>query len=104
EYEEQFSSAEYAVAGSEDTVNRSLYAIYEKWAEEAGQILDRTRRLGAAGRPVENAEALEDAYARVRARLKLTPEMIARAMEQVRQGQVEPIGGLRDELRARIRG
>jgi hypothetical protein len=46
---------------------------------------------------------LEDAYGRVSARLKLTPEMIARATEQVRQGQAIPIKELRDELRARVR-
>ena len=44
-----------------------------------------------------------DAYGRVRARLKLTPEMITHAMEQIRQGQAVPMKELRDELRARVR-
>ena len=82
---------------------RSVYRLFELWAGEAEQVLTRVRRLVASGHPIPQAEALEDAYARVRARLNLTPEQIARAIEQVRRGQTVSGQELRDELRARIR-
>jgi len=62
-----------------------------------------THALDDRADAVANAEALEDAYGRTRARLKLTPEMIARSMEQVRRGEFVPAGELRDELRTRLR-
>ena len=102
-YEEQFGSADWGPGGLGLEVTRSLYSMYEKWAADAEQVLARTRHLASGGRIVASAESLEDAYGRVRARLKLTPDMLARAMEQVRQGQTIPARELRDELRARVR-
>lgn len=102
-YEEEFTSADWGPSGLGLEVTRSLYSMYEKWAADAEQVLARTRHLASEGRAVTNADSLEDAYGRVKARLKLTPDMVARAVEQVRQGQGIPAGELRDELRARIR-
>jgi hypothetical protein len=102
-YEEEFTSADWEPGGLGLEVTRSLYSMYEKWAADAEQVLARTRELATQGWAVASAESLEDAYGRVKARLKLTPEMVARAMEQVRQGQTVPAKELRDELRARIR-
>lgn len=103
-YEEQFSTAEYVTPATDDKINRLLDEIYRAWAAEAEQVLERIRRLRAAGHRLEHAEALEKAYGCARARLELTPEMIARATQQARQGQVIPLKELRDELRARVRG
>jgi hypothetical protein len=66
----------------DDECNRALHRLYEVWAADAEQVLERSRRLAVSGRPVANAEDLEDAYGRVRGRLGLTPEMISRAMDQ----------------------
>lgn len=82
---------------------RSVYRLFEQWAGDAEQVLIRVRGLISGGHVIPQAEALEDAYARVRARLKLTPEQTAKAMEQVRQGQMVSGEDLRNELRARVR-
>jgi hypothetical protein len=103
EYEQEFSSLGCGTPELDDQRNRAMYGIYEAWAADAEQVLERSRRLAASGRPVANAEDLEHAYGRVRARLGLTPEMLSRAAEQVRQGQARPLKELRDELLARVR-
>jgi phage/plasmid-associated DNA primase len=103
DYEQQFSSAELATPALESQFNQSIYRIYQEWAADAEQILQRTRSLAARGYPVENGRALEDAHGRVGARLKLTPQMLARATEQVRRGETTPIEELRNELRSRVR-
>jgi hypothetical protein len=54
---------------------------------------------GPLANPVENAEALQRAFGRVQARLKMTPEMFDRARKQIRQGQGIPM----EVLRARVR-
>jgi len=103
EYEQEFASLSCATPALDDERNRSMYGMYENWAEDAKEVLARVRSCAASGRAVANAGDLEDAYARVRARLGLTPEMVSHAMEQVRQGQARPLKELRDELLARIR-
>jgi hypothetical protein len=103
EYEQQFGSSSFATPALEDQVNRSIYEIYQKWAADAEAVLERTQHLKACGHRVSNARELEDAFGRVSARLKLTPEMIAHATEQVRQGHIIPLEELRNELRARLR-
>jgi hypothetical protein len=103
ECERQFGSIRFPTPAEQSKVNRSLYEVYQKWSDEAEQVLLRTRRLTQTGYAVENAEALEHAFGRVQARLKMTPELFDRAREQIRQGQGIPMEGLRDGLRARVR-
>jgi hypothetical protein len=103
QYEQEFASLACATPALDDERNRSMYGTYQAWAQDAEQVLDRVQALAASGRSVANAEDLEEAYARVRARLGLTPEMVSHAMDQVRQGQARPLTELRDELLARIR-
>jgi hypothetical protein len=103
ECEDQYGSTEFATPAAEAAANRSLYDVYQKWAIEAEQVLIRARQLATRGCRIDNAEALEDAYGRIQARLKLTPEMIERAKEQIRLGQGIPIKELRDGLPARVR-
>src|SRR5690348_3785350 len=66
----------------------------------AFQILDRAASLGA--RRLARVDELQDALGRTRARLTVTPEQIAGAKEQVRQGRIVPAKELRDELHARL--
>ena len=103
ECERQFGSTAFPTPADQSRVNRSLYEVYQKWSAEAEQVLVRARHLAQSGWPVENAEALEHAFGRVQARLKMTPEMFDRAREQIRQGLGIPMQELRDELRARVR-
>ena len=103
ECESQFGSTSFPTPAEQSRVNRSLYEVYQKWAAEAEQVLVRTRRLAEAGCQIGNAEELEDAFGRVQARLKMTPEMFDRAREQIRQGLGIPMEKLRHELRARVR-
>jgi hypothetical protein len=103
EYEQHFGLQALTSPSVASDLERSLHEIYRDWADDAAEILSRARQLAGAGRPVQNAEVLEDAHCRALARLKLTPEMLARAMEQVRQGQTIPLTELRDELRSRVR-
>jgi len=103
ECERRFGSAAFDTPVDQSRVNRSLYEVYQKWGGEAEQVLLQIRRLVRAGHQVDNAEALEDAFGRVQARLKMTPGMFDRAREQVRRGEFIPLQELRDELRSRLR-
>ncbi len=103
ECEAQFGCIAFETATDRSRVNRSLYQLYQDWAKEAEQVLIRTRQLTHAGHAVANAEALEDAFGRVRGRLNMTPEMFDRAREQIRQGQGIPMPERANGLRARVR-
>jgi len=103
ECERQFCSTSFTTPADHSRVNRSLYAVYQKWAGETEQVLLRIRRLVRAGYPVNNAEALEHAFGRMQARLKMTPEMVDRAMEQIRLGQGIPMQELRKQRSAQVR-
>jgi hypothetical protein len=103
QYEQEFASLACATPALDDERNRSIYGIYQTWAPDAEQVLGRLRGLAASGQTIENLDDLDEAYARVRARLGSTPEMVSHAMEQVRRGQARPLAELRDELLARIR-
>ena len=101
EYEKRYGPSEYDAAGME--VARTIHRMFEQWAADAEQVLLRMRKLAAEGLPVGQIELIEDACGRVRARLSLTPEETAHALEQVRQGRSIPVRDLRNELRARNR-
>lgn len=103
QYELEFAPVEWDDAGNALEITRSIHGLFERWAAEAEQVLTRTRKLTATGRNIPGAEMLEDAYGKVSARLKLTPEMIAQAVHQIRQGRSVPAKELRDELRSRLR-
>ena len=101
EYEVRYGPADYDAAGLE--IARTIHRMFEQWAAEAEQVLLRMRNLAAEGHQVGPLESVEDAYGQVRARLALTPEQTARALDQSRQGLSVPVQELRNELRARNR-
>jgi len=99
---------EFASEGTDDPQHhldllRSLWTLYAEWADDAQKILSRIRQLAASGSTVTGADELSDAHIRVRARLAVSPEKIAAAKEQVRQGKSVPIEDLRHELQTRLR-
>lgn len=100
---------EFARQGAEDPAAkldllRSIWHLYQQWANDAKQVLVRARSLSRSGPLVEGLDQLENALGRVLARLSLTPEQVANGMTQARRGQITPAGELRDELHARLRG
>jgi len=101
EYEEQFAWSVVREPQEDLEVMRTVSRLYADWADEAAQVLDRVASLG--GRRLAGADELHDALGRTRARLTVTPEQIAKAKEQVRQGRIVPAKELRDELHARLR-
>ncbi|HSZ54179.1 MAG TPA: hypothetical protein VK797_00850 [Tepidisphaeraceae bacterium] len=102
DYEQEFGLPDFRSPSAAEIMS-SVYRLYEQWAGEAEQILRRVRRLIAGGRSISSAAALEDAFGRVQARLGLTPEKIARGIEDARQGRTVPVQAIRDELRDRLR-
>jgi hypothetical protein len=102
EYEEQFAWAAPPREPADDLeVMQTVSRLYATWANEAEQVLARVGLLG--GRRLAGVDELRDAVGRTRARLTVTPEQLARAKEQVRQGRIVPAKELRDELHARLR-
>ena len=84
---------------------QEVWRMYSEWLREAQQIFDRASRLEACGGvAVPRLDDLHDAIGDAETRLQMTPEQDARAVRQVRAGDVVPIEVLRDELRARLRG
>lgn len=100
--EQQLASTAFRNPADEARVNRALYEAYQQWAADADRVLARARELAAAGFPVQQAEALEQAHGRARARLKLTPERMERATAQARHGEGVALKELRNELRVRV--
>jgi hypothetical protein len=104
EYEQRARHAETTFDANFDLEwTRAVWGLYAQWAGEAEQILSRIRLLNSSQNPISGAGQLEDALARVRARLRVSPESLSRAAEQIRRGQGVPVKELRDELRARRR-
>jgi hypothetical protein len=101
-YEERFLTASDRSDETELELLRSIWRLYDSWAQETEQLLERTHKLAAAGKQVASAGTLEDEYGWVRARLGLTPERIMHSRRQAREGQLIPAKELRDELNARL--
>ena len=78
---------------------RGIWLRYRQWLGKAEQI----NASGAQGCSREELAAIEDAMERVRARLTLDPNQIAKAKDQIRQGSTVPAKELRDELNAKLR-
>jgi hypothetical protein len=96
EYEEEFgpSLADEKKDSAALELFRSIWKLYEQWANEAEQVLARVR-------VVAGAERLRDDYGAARARLTINPESIIVAKQQLRRGEGIPVEVLRDELRRR---
>jgi hypothetical protein len=103
DYEEQFAWSARREPQEDLEVMRTVAGLYADWADEAAQVIKRVESLGGGSRRIAGIEELHDALGRTRARLTVTPEQIANAKEQVRQGRVVPAKELRDELHARLR-
>jgi hypothetical protein len=84
-------------------LGNSLHDLYTQWVSEADAIALRARTLQGQGVRIVAADKLDDAIGQTRARVSVTPEQIALATAQARQGQFVPSRELRDELRARLR-
>ena len=84
-------------------LTREVYALYENWASEAQEVMEHVAPFSEHDIVANGLRDLKDAYWRVRARLKLTPEMIERATDQVRRGETIPAEEARNELRNRHR-
>ena len=102
EYERQYIFQVEREPAVDLEARRSVWRMFAAWADEAEQVLARARSVVRTGAPVAGVADLEDAVGRVRARLTVRPEQIARAREQERQGQFVPAKELRDELHARL--
>ena len=100
-YEIDFGSPELHDPQAAEVL-RSVFDLYVQWAAEADQLLARAETLERSNQLHAKAEQLADACAKVHARLGVTPEKMARALEQARTGQVIPAETIRDELRARL--
>jgi hypothetical protein len=103
EYEEPCLAQDWRNAELHARLTREVYALYQQWAVDAREVLDRVSPFAQDKAAVQGLSELEDAYWRVKARLKLTPEMIERAMDQVRRGETIPAEEARNELRNRHR-
>lgn len=101
EYERDFVT-QSREASQELEVRRRVWQVYAEWAQRAQSVLDRARSYAGKDLAAE-IDQLDRAIGRVQARLMVTPEQTARAIEDARQGRVIPAKELRDELRARLR-
>jgi len=81
---------------------RSIWRMFDRWAEATEEILGRADQMAAAGQNVPQIEELRDDYGAVRARLSVTPEQIMHADQQAHNGEAFTAKELRDELRARL--
>ncbi len=81
----------------------SLHDLYCQWITEADAVAVRARVLRDQGVRIAAADQLDDALGRTRARVVVSPEQIASATAQAREGQFISSRELRDELRARLR-
>jgi hypothetical protein len=102
EYERQFIFQTEREPAVDLEARRSVWRMFEVWAEEAEQVLSRAASVARSGAPVAGVAELEDAVGRVRARLTVRPEQIARAREQEWQRQFVPVKELRGEFHARL--
>lgn len=102
EYEKLSWRADTTDPARELEILRSVWQLFEAWAEEADQVFARAASLKRAGFPVPALAQLGDGIGSTRARLSLTPEQIAKSLDQARKGQCVPAKELRDELHARI--
>ncbi len=98
QYEKDFTPVDWTDRATALEIDRSIYALHADWAAEADQILQRVRRLAESGHPVPKTDELQDALGLTRARLELTPETIAGAMDRMHPGQIIPAKDLRNEL------
>lgn len=103
DYERRYGGVSGGTGEAELSLLRSVWQLFDGWARDAVQVLERVRECIGRGEAVASGEALEDAYGRVRARLGVTPEQILRGLQQIRDGKGIAGKELRDELRARLR-
>src|SRR4051812_15852869 len=102
-YEEEFGglveAEDRAYGDKELDLLRSIWRMYDRWAEQVEEVLERADSLGES---IAHVEQLRDDYGAVRARLSVTPEQIMHADQQAHRGETVPAKELRDELRARL--
>ena len=104
EYERQIHATPAANEQVELHRDETMYGLFQEWAAEAETLLDRLAAMTALEIDASQSTTLRDELGFARARLKLTPQKLARARAQIRAGQTVPIEVLRNELQARRRG
>jgi hypothetical protein len=102
-YERQYVTHQVAGPEEELELRRLIWDLLRQWADDATHLLNGVKSLLHAGLTIEGLNALDDALGRVEARLTVTPQQIAAAIAQAREGQFIPAKELRDELHARLR-
>src|SRR6185437_372743 len=103
-YEQDLALATVKDPKLELALRQTIWQLYKEWAGSAEELYQRVQSLRHRGITIEGIDHLNDEIGRIQARLTLKPEQIAKARQQVRDGQTVPAKELRDELNARLRG
>ena len=78
-----------------------LRGMYEEWARQAEELLDRVGPLERTG-PIAGAEELRNAHGRTRALLSIPLDRLERSHKDAVQGRTVPAEEVRRELRLGI--
>ena len=80
-----------------------LRGMYERWADETEQLLDRVDRLQkSTSATIPGADQIRRAHGRTRARLSISLDDMERGVREAAQGDTVPIEEVRRDLRLRI--
>jgi hypothetical protein len=75
---------------------------YERWAREAGSLLDRIDRFQLHGGPVADAESLRRAHGKTLVRLSISIDDMEQSLRALAEGRLVPIEEVRRGLRIRV--
>jgi hypothetical protein len=103
-YEQDLALATVKDPKLEVALRQTIWQLYQDWAGSAQELYQRVRSLRHHGITVDGIDKLNDEIGRIEARLTVKPEQLAKARQQVRDGQTVPAKELRDEFNARLRG
>jgi hypothetical protein len=78
-----------------------LRDVWQHWVEHAEELYDRIRKLDGISSPVMGLHDLGYLIGRAKAMLQMTPDVLAKRMDQVERGEVLTIEEVRRELRSR---
>src|SRR5688572_7792809 len=88
DFDEHFGFPDSPEVPRAQRVARAVWHLYAEWLREADQIFSRARELRTAGADVAGVKDLNIAIGHVESRLQWTPEQYARAVRQMRDGDV----------------
>jgi hypothetical protein len=81
-----------------------LRAAWKQWSDEADELFERIRTTHRNAGSIMGLHDLGYMIGRAKAMLKMTPDVLAKRLEQVERGDVLTIEEVRRELRASNRG